>query len=91
MAVGVGKVQTMMYSVLMVVVLVVAVIQVITGTISTVFTNLGYLQTNFTAEGVPFADFFASGGVMSLVYGIVILIAILGAFFSMGGSLKSGR
>lgn len=92
MAMSSGAIQNKMLSILMIVVFVVAIIQVITSTISLVFTNLGYLADNFTAQNVPFASFFSSGGIMSLVYGLVILVLIISAFFAMGSGLgKKGR
>ena len=84
-------VQNKMMNILLIVVFVVAIIQVITSTMGTVFSNLGYLQTNLSAQGVPFADFFASGGIMALIYGIAIVVLIIGAFFAMGSKMKGGR
>jgi len=86
-----GGIQDKMMNILMIVVFVVAIIQVITSTMGTVFTNLGYLGTNLTSQGVPFADFFSTGGIMALIYGIAIVILIIGAFFAMGAKMKGGR
>jgi hypothetical protein len=46
-----------------------------------------------TASGIPFATFFASGGLIYLVIGAVIVIAVIAALFVWMSSLmhKKGR
>jgi len=62
-----------------------AVIEIVVGAgilVALIPTLIAYLG-NFSTTGLPFAQFFASGGVVFIVLGAGILLAIFG-FLGMG-------
>ena len=64
------------------VILVVVAVAVLVGLLPTLIASLGNLSTT----GLPFASFFATGGIIYIVLGAVILLAGLGMI-----GLKMGK
>lgn len=88
---GGNDIKSYMMNVIWVVVGIVVVISVITATMGTVFTNLAYLLSNFTAQNIPLSNLLASGGVLYLLFGVGIIILIITLFLKLGDGFGKGR
>ena len=84
--IGTGIEKILMGSI-MAIILVVVLIGVITVALPILVQYFGYLSVNMTAAGIPFATFFQSGGLVYLVIGAVVVIAIIAGLFVWLSSL----
>ena len=88
---GAGDMKSYMMNVIWVVVGLVVVVSIITATMGTIFENLGYLLSNFTAQGIPLSGLLASGGVLYLLFGVGIIVLIITLFIKLGSGFGKGR
>lgn len=70
--------------IIIVIVLIVAVVQVLASTVGLIFTSFGYLGTNLTANGQSsVGGFFSQGGLMGLIFGLIVFLLVLFLLFKM--------
>lgn len=81
------------------IVLIVAVVQILASTVGLVFTSFQYLGSNLTSGGIngsttggtPIGSLFNAGGLVGLIFGLIVFLLVLFLLFRMLKSSSNNR